>query len=113
MFRVLKPGGIAIVLCPSWEYNYKIYFEDYTHRSPFMKASLRDILLINGFKNVKVDFFRQLPILWKRNYLKFLSDLTRILVPDNFYQTNSSNSINKWIRFSKEIMLFAYSRKPK
>lgn len=22
MYRVLKPGGLAITLCPAWEYNY-------------------------------------------------------------------------------------------
>tara|TARA_B100001989_G_C24515481_1_gene452867 strand:+ start:64 stop:768 length:705 start_codon:yes stop_codon:yes gene_type:complete len=113
MYRVLKPGGIAITLCPSWEYNYKIYFEDYTHRSPFMKASLRDIQLINGFKNVKVEFFRQLPILWKRNYLNIFAEITRVLLPDSFYSTNSVNTLNKWIRFSKEIMLLSSSKKPK
>ena len=112
MFRVLKPGGIAITLCPSWEYNYKIYFEDYTHRSPFMKSSLRDIMIINGFQNVKVDFFRQLPILWRKKYLVLLSEMTRIFLPDFLYKTNSSNKLNKWIRFSKEIMLIAYSKKP-
>ena len=36
MFRILKHLGLAITLCPSWEYNYRIYFEDYTHRTPFM-----------------------------------------------------------------------------
>jgi len=61
MYRVLKPGGLAITLCPSWEYNYKMYFEDYSHRTPFMLVSLRDIQIIHGFEDVQVGFFRQLP----------------------------------------------------
>jgi len=64
MHRVLKPGGLAITLVPSWEYNYRIYFEDYSHRTPFMLDSLRDIQIIHGFENVNVEFFYQLPSTW-------------------------------------------------
>ena len=107
IYRVLKPGGRIITLCPSWEHNFKIYFEDYTLRTPFMKASLRDIHLINGFENVSVEFFRQLPIVWRHSRIfSPLSELTRILIPD-FMRTRS-----KWIRFSKEIMLLASATKP-
>ena len=113
MYRVLKPGGLAITLCPAWEYNYKIYFEDYTHRTPFMLKSLRDIHIIHGFEDVKVEYFRQLPFLWKYPYLVFLSELTRIFIPDNFYKCESSTKFNKWIRFSKEIMLLSTAIKPK
>lgn len=107
MYRVLKPGGLAITLCPDWEFNYKIYFEDYTHRTPFMQSSLRDIQLIHGFENIKVERFRQLPILWgKGNVLLPLAEMTRIFIP-RFFGNHS-----KWIRFSKEIMLLSSSVKP-
>ena len=29
-FRVLKPGGVLLVLTPDWEANYKIFFDDFT-----------------------------------------------------------------------------------
>lgn len=107
MIRVLKPGGLAITLCPAWEYNYRIYFEDYTHRTPFMRSSLRDIQLIHGFEEVRVDFFRQLPVLWGGGKaLLPLAELTRLLAPD-FLRPHS-----KWVRFSKEIMLISSARKP-
>ena len=106
IFRVLKPGGLAIIMCPSWEYNYKNFYEDYTHRTPFTKISLNDFLLINGFENVNSDYFIQLPILWRFKNLKIFSELTRILVPSKF------KKYSKWIRFSKEIMLLASGEKP-
>jgi SAM-dependent methyltransferase len=107
-YRVLKPGGRLITLCPSWEYNYRIYFEDYTHRTPFMLSSLRDIQRINGFHDVTVEYFRQLPTLWGRsNPLPIMiSDLTRIFIPNPFKR------FSKWVRFSKEIMLLSSSKKP-
>ena len=30
VYRVLKPGGLVITMCPDWEFNIRIYFEDYT-----------------------------------------------------------------------------------
>jgi SAM-dependent methyltransferase len=107
MFRVLKPGGLAITLCPDWEFNYKMYFEDYTHRTPFMQVSLRDIHLIHGFDAVEVERFRQLPILWGAgSALLPLAELTRLFVP------KALKSSFKWVRFSKEIMLLGSARKP-
>lgn len=107
MFRVLKPGGLAITLCPDWEFNYRIYFEDYTHRTPFMQSSLRDIHLIHGFENVRVGRFRQLPVLWDGGrWLLPAAEFTRVLAPD-FLKPHS-----KWVRFSKEIMLLSSATKP-
>ena len=33
-YRVLKPGGIIITLTPDWEFIYKSFYEDFTHRTP-------------------------------------------------------------------------------
>jgi SAM-dependent methyltransferase len=107
IFRVLKPGGAVITLCPDWAFNYRIYFEDYTHRTPFMESSLRDILLIHGFENVTVERFRQLPILWGAGKsLLLFAELTRLLIP-SYLKPRS-----KWVRFSKEIMLLSCATKP-
>ena len=108
MRRVLKPGGLAITLCPAWKYNYRIYFEDYSHRTPFMLESLRDIQIIHGFEDVQVEFFRQLPSTWHGMAAVTvpLAEITRLLVPSPLKKRS------KWVRFSKEIMLLASSRKP-
>ena len=106
VYRVLKPGGLVITMCPDWEFNIRIYFEDYTHRTPFMLSSLRDIQLIHGFENVKCERFRQLPILWKHPWLVAIAELTRLLAP-RFLKPHI-----KFVRFSKEIMLLSSSNKP-
>lgn len=108
MLRVLKPRGIAITLCPAWEYNYRIYFEDYSHRTPFMLESLRDIQIIHGFERVNVEFFRQLPSSWNQmsTIIIPLAEATRLFLP------STTKKYSKWIRFSKEIMLLASAYKP-
>jgi len=104
--RVLKPGGLAITMVPDWEHNYRIYYEDYTHRTPFTLSSLRDIQLIHGFDQVRVERFRQLPFLWKRPWLTPLCGLLAMMTP------SAARHRSKLIRFSKEVMLLASAIKP-
>lgn len=108
-YRVLKPGGTIITLTPEWQYIYKSFYEDFTHRTPFTKISLKDIHLINNFKNIEVESFKQLPLLWKKSIFKLplsiLSEMTRFFVPDYFRLKN------KWVRFSKELMILSTARK--
>ena len=108
-YRVLKPGGQIITLTPEWQFIYKSFYEDFTHRVPFTKVSLRDIQEMNGFKEIKIESFTQLPVLFEKKYysffFKFLSFLTRIILPDFLRMKN------KWIRFSKEIMLLSVAKK--
>ena len=100
-YRVLKLGGRLITMTPDWESVYKIFYEDYTHKTPFTKDSLYDIHQIFGFKKVEVKKFRQLPILWK---YPFLNTLSRIA----YYFPKSEI---KFIKYSKEIMLLSWAEK--
>jgi len=104
-FRVLKPGGLFLSLVPDWESNYKIYFDDYTHKTPFTIISLRDIYLLFGFDSVNVIKFRQLPIVWKYPQLNILCDIIAPFVPVRTEQ--------KFLRWSRELMLIGSGIKPK
>lgn len=108
-YRVLKPGGVIITLTPEWKYIYKSFYDDYTHRVPFTKQSLRDIHDMNNFEKISVESFIQLPLVFEKKFFsKFfyvLSFLTRLFIPDYFRMKN------KWIRFSKELMLLSIAKK--
>jgi|TARA_B100001971_G_C18236750_1_gene567807 ubiquinone/menaquinone biosynthesis C-methylase UbiE len=108
-YRVLKPGGIMITLVPEYTYISNTFYDDYSHRTPWTKTSLELIQKVSNFKNIQVESFKQLPILWKSNpfvyILKLLSFLTRILIPCYFKRKS------KWVRFSKEIMLLSTAYK--
>ncbi len=103
-FRVLKPGGLMLSLVPDWEANFRKYFDDYTHRTPFTSVSLRDIQLIHGFEDVRVVKFRQLPIVWR---YPVLNQLCAVLAPFVPLRTKSK------LRWVREIMLIGSGRKPK
>ena len=102
-FRILKPNGLLLTLAPDWEANYKIYFDDYTHRTPFTKYSLEDIYKIFNFNDVHVYTFRQLPIVWKYPILNHACAAIAPFVP--------VRTKNKFLRWSKELMLVGVGRK--
>ena len=96
-FRVLKPGGILITLVPDWESNYKIYFDDFTHRTPFTNIALEDAYKMYGFSEVNVFKFRQLPIVWRYPKLNYFCAAISPLI--------SVRTKNKFFRWSRELML--------
>lgn len=102
-YRILKPGGILLTLVPDWESNYKIYFDDYTHRTPFTIVSLNDIYKIYGFEKVKVFKFRQLPIVWEYPGLNYFCAVISPFIP--------IRTKNKFLKWSRELMLIGSGRK--
>jgi SAM-dependent methyltransferase len=104
VFRILKPGGKVLCLIPDWEANYKTYFDDFTHVTPFTKVSLNDILLMSDFKDVNVIKFRQLPIVWRFQFLNLLCALISPFIP--------VRTQIKFLRWSRELMLIGVGIKP-
>ena len=113
--RVLRPGGVAVVMTPSWEHQaWGPFYIDHTHVTPFTAPALKDLLLLAGFEDVESTFFHQLPFLWRRPALEFVPALVRRLpLPYRPYRETAPwpDSLNKLIRFSKEVMLLAAGRK--
>ena len=68
-------------MIPDWEANYKIYFDDHTHKPPFTIESLQNILKICDYNNIDVVKFRQLPITWKYLLINLISKLIAPFVP--------------------------------
>jgi len=114
-FNVLKPGGIAVIMTPSWAHTYwGPFYIDHTHVTPYTIPSLTDVLQMAGFENITTRYFYQLPILWKYPSLIPLIRLFSAL-PFSYRPYEEApwpDSFNKFIRFSKEVMLMAVCRKP-
>ena len=93
-----------ITLVPDWESNYKTYFDDFTHRTPFTRFSLIDAYKMYGFENINVYKLRQLPILWKYPILNYVSAALTPFIP--------VRTKNNFLRWSRELMLVGYGTKP-
>ena len=103
-YRVLKPGGLVITMVPDWESNYRIYYDDFTHKTPYTKYSLLDAYKIYGFCEIETSTFRQLPLLWRFPILNIVSFIVSFVSP--------IRSKNKFLRWSRELMILGTARKP-
>jgi len=114
-FRVLKPGGVAVIMTPSWAHTYwGPFYIDHTHVTPYTVPSLTDVLEIAGFENISTRYFYQLPVVWRHPSLVPMVRLFSVL-PFSYRPYENArwpDSFNKLIRFSKEVMLLAICRKP-
>ena len=105
--RVLKPNGLAILMCPDWKTQAHMYWDDYTHVKPWTRKGLQNALKIHGFLQVESNLFRQLPLLWEYPILEKFADLIA-LAPESWkWKDKEEKEFREWIRFSKEKMLLA------
>lgn len=114
-YAVLKPGGIAVIMTPSWAHTYwGPFYIDHTHVTPYTVPSLTDVLQMVGFEKISTRYFYQLPVLWKYPSLTpMIKFFAAIPLPYRPYNNAPwSDSFNKLIRFSKEVMLLAVCHKP-
>tara|TARA_Y100000768_G_C23979973_1_gene685163 strand:- start:1698 stop:2438 length:741 start_codon:yes stop_codon:yes gene_type:complete len=115
---LLKSDGCLIIMTPSWyHHSFGPFYLDYTHVTPFTLHSLRDIGELAGFKKIEAEYFYQLPFTWNNKYLKLVPKLISFFKLPYYpmYEGLSGirfpNEINKLIRFSREVMLYAVMRK--
>ena len=50
--RVLKPGGILLMVVPNFKYNYASFYDDPTHVKPYTSEGIKYLLKLAGFRNV-------------------------------------------------------------
>lgn len=105
MYRVLKEGGLLILLVPDWETQYFIFYQDPTHVHPYTQKSVERLLNMYEFKEIKSEKFVQLPSVWNSKFLYWCSRIVKIAGPvKKIYK-------NKFIRFSRELMILGTGRK--
>lgn len=99
--RVLKPNGRLILLVPDWVSCLYLYYQDFSHKQPYTKEAIDDLLNIVGFKNVETELFYQLPIIWKYPKLKYICKFLQLFgSPKRIIK-------NKFLRWSRELMILS------
>ena len=54
ILRVLKKGGILIIITPNFKYCYKNFYDDPTHIRPYTEKSIDSLMKLHGFNTIKV-----------------------------------------------------------
>ena len=52
-YRVLKKGGYIYLLTPNWKMDYKNFFNNFYHKTPFTPESLETALNLTNFSEIK------------------------------------------------------------
>jgi len=68
--RVLNVGGVAILLAPDWNSQWRTFYDDPTHVHPYTVKGIKNTLKFAGFRDVASEKFYQLPMLWKRPWMR-------------------------------------------
>jgi ubiquinone/menaquinone biosynthesis C-methylase UbiE len=109
--RVLKPGGIALVMTPNWQSQRVNFYDDPTHIRPYTRRTLDRVLRMAEFNDIRIADIYQLPFTWRMPVLKFIPWLVRKL-PDSWkWRDRNQRTHRLLVRFSKETMLLASARK--
>jgi len=81
-YRVLKPGGKLIIMTPDWEVQMGKFYDDWTHKTPFTIHTMKNLSSLAQFSSTStIQYFKQLPLLWKSPTLSLLSNLVAPLIP--------------------------------
>ncbi len=80
MYEALKPGGLCIAIVPDWEANVKGFYGDCTHRTPFTKSSLAELLEWAGFNDVQCEYFTPTPLFWRKPWLLPLARIAGVIL---------------------------------
>jgi SAM-dependent methyltransferase len=109
--RVLKPGGVAVILTPDWRSQCLFFWDDYTHVKAFTRKSLQNAMDICGFESPECEYFLQLPLVWKFPWLKVFTVVIALLPDYLKWKDKRESEYRTLIRFSKEKMLLSYGKK--
>ena len=109
--RVLKPGGMAIIMTPDWRSQALYFWDDYTHVTALTRKSLQNAMLINGFTEVDCNYFLQLPIVWEKPWFEWVTKVIALLPDSLRWKDKEEREFRPLIRFSMEKMLLSVGRK--
>ena len=110
--RVLRPGGLLIIMTPDWKTGYKVFFEDITHCRPFDKTALDDLFRISGLENCQVERFIQWPRAWSNPLVRAISAVLRFFLDADKGRWLARSTGLNYFRWSVELMLLGSARKP-
>ena len=73
--RMLRNGGIFVLVTPDWRKQYKTFYRDHTHIRPYDKESIMRLLVCSRFDQVFIRSFGVMRMLGRTGIWKFFKPL--------------------------------------
>ena len=99
--RVLKKGGILLMVLPNFKYNYSTFYDDPTHVRPYTSKGLKTLLELTGLEEI-------IALPWVKNSRKNIWKLGELgFTICNFipFRGDTKLPVPKMIRINTETMI--------
>lgn len=110
-YRVLNDDGHIIILTPNWLSQYKTFYDDFTHKRPYTKNTLRDLLLSFNFDVITNEVFFQIPLIWKFKFFKLFWNVYSFFINNRVGRILEKIFKIKCLRWGTETILLGVGRK--
>lgn len=111
IYRILKPGGIFILLTPEWESQMKVFFEDPTHVHPYVCKGINRMLNLAGFNSVTTEKFSHHQLLWDKSVWQIPAGLLRLCISTSLARRLTQITGLKFFRWAVELQILAIGYK--
>ena len=102
MKRICKADGYIMISTPDWECNFKEFYREFTHCTPFTLRSMEHCCKIHGMSEVETYSLTPLPSTWNSNAIRMISDVIRVISPPKRW--------GKFSRWSQERQVVGWGR---
>jgi SAM-dependent methyltransferase len=109
--RVLKPGGIFILLTPEWGSQWRVFYEDPTHVHPYLPLAVERLLELADFREVSVERFSHHPAIWSSSLGRRGASALRLILKTPTARRLTDITGIKYFRWAVELQILATCRK--
>ncbi len=111
ILRVLRPGGLFILLTPEWNSQMKVFYEDPTHVHPYLPLGIERLLKLFGFGDVTVEKFSHHPAIWHSRVGRSGATTLRAFLSTPRARRLTEITKVKYFRWAVELQILATGRK--
>ncbi len=111
IYRILAPGGVVIIFTPDWKSQYKTFYDESTHVHAYTVLSVKDCLVLNGFKYAHTELFNHHKLIWRSRLWRLVAKFLSMLYTSETARKLEKITKIKYLRWAAELNVLGYGFK--